>query len=199
MIGWGAIIAKAIALNAKKWPELRQCYMPLPWPHAYEHPHCVASFMIEREWEGKAAVFFDRIHQVEERPLREIDARLRAMKGAKIESLGGFRLMLRISRYPLPLRRLLWSMALKGSGRLRARYFGLFSINSIASRHSQTTQTLTLQASSWYYEPAKPDGSMSLQVFFDHRVIDGAAVRRMVSDVEKTLNSVIVAELRAGG
>jgi 2-oxoacid dehydrogenases acyltransferase (catalytic domain) len=197
LIGWAAILTKAMALTAGRWPQLRQCYMPLLWPHLYEHPHCIASFVVERMWKGERAIFGDQICGPENISLREIDTRLRTIKGAQIEALGGFRRIIRITGYPLLLRRLLWSVVLKGSGRLRARYFGTFCVNLLAGRNMQISQSLTLHAISLFHGPLQPDGIMKLHVFFDHRVIDGAGVARWVADLEATLNHDIVAELNS--
>ena len=87
-IGWGAIMVKAIALVARRHPELKRCYMPWPWAHFYEHPHCVATIMVEREWRGERAVFADQIHAPEQKSLREIDAMLRGLKQAPVNPSG---------------------------------------------------------------------------------------------------------------
>jgi 2-oxoacid dehydrogenases acyltransferase (catalytic domain) len=198
LIGWAAILTKAMALTAGRWPELRQCYMPLPWPHLYEHPCCVANLVLEREWRGEQAIFCDQIRAPESISLREIDDRLRTMKGAQIDALGGFRRIIRITGYPLLVRRLLWSLVLKGSGRLRARYFGTFCVNLLAGRNMHISQSVTLHAISLFHGPLQPDGIMKLHVFFDHRVIDGARVARWVADLEATLGRDVVAELASG-
>jgi hypothetical protein len=62
LISWSAILIKAIALVAK---DLRRAYMPFPWAHLYEHPHNVATVVLEREWHNAPAVFFDQIQQPE--------------------------------------------------------------------------------------------------------------------------------------
>lgn len=196
LISWAALLIKAIALTAKKWPELKRAYMPFPWPHLYEHPHCVASVVLERVWRNAPAVFFEQIPRPEEESLHEIDNRLRGMRQAKIESIGNYRRLIRITRYPLPLRRLMWRIALQGSGRLKAKYFGTFSINSMPFRGTNTTtQSTTPLTLSFFYGPINSNGEMPLQVFFDHRVIDGSTVHRIVADIQKMLNREIVAEL----
>jgi hypothetical protein len=195
LISWSAILIKAIALVAKEWPDLRRAYMPFPWAHLYEHPHNVATVVLEREWRNAPAVFFDQIQQPEKKSLREIDYELRVMRMAKIESLGGYRRLIRITRYPFLLRRLLWRIVLQGSGRLRAKYFGTFAINSMVSRRVQTTQITTPITLSIYYGPIHLNGEMPVQVFFDHRVIDASSVYRIGLDIQTVLNHEIVAEL----
>ena len=195
LISWAALLIKAIALTSKKWPELRRAYMPFPWPHLYEHPHSVGTFVLERDWRNEPAVFFDQVPKPEEKSLQEIEYLLHGMKQAKIESLGGYRRLIRITKYPLPLRRLIWRVGLQGSGRLRARYFGTFSINTMVSRRLHTTQSTTPLTLSFFYGPARRNGEMPLQAFFDHRVVDGSTVHRIVADLQTILNREIVAEL----
>jgi len=195
LISWNAILIKAIALTSQKWPQLKRAYIPFPWPHLYEHPHCVVSLVLEREWQGEHSVFFDQIHAPEHKPLREIDYELYGMKRSKIEAVGGFRRLIRITRYPLPLRRMIWRIALYGSGRLKSRYFGTFSLNSLASRRLRTTQSTTLVTISFEYGPIDPEGQMPFQIFIDHRVMDGVAVHRLCADLQSVLDHDIVAEL----
>lgn len=195
LVSWSAILIKAIALTSQKWPELRRAYIAFPWPHLYEHPHCVATVVVEREWCGSRAVFFDQIPAPETKSLREIDHLLDGVKELKVEIVGSFRRLIRITRYPLLLRRLIWLIALRGAGRLKSRYFGTFSINSLISRHGYTTQTATPVTMSFEYGPVGPDGKMSVQVFMDHRVIDGGTAHRLFVDLETILNRDIVDEL----
>ena len=35
---WAGIFAKACALTAREFPELRRTYVKWPWPHLYEYP-----------------------------------------------------------------------------------------------------------------------------------------------------------------
>ena len=46
--GWTILFAKAFAMVARTYPELRRVYMPLPWTRFYEHPYSTASLNIER-------------------------------------------------------------------------------------------------------------------------------------------------------
>src|ERR1700686_4397189 len=80
LISWGAILLKAIALTGERYPELKRCYMPLPWGHFYQHPHSVATIVVERMWRGERAVFFHQIRAAEQMSLREIDRELRWLK-----------------------------------------------------------------------------------------------------------------------
>jgi len=197
LVSWSAILIKALALTSKKWPELKRSYIAFPWPHLYEHPHCVATVVIERDWQGARCVFFDQIPAPESKSLRELDLLLDGMKNLKIEVVGSFRRLIRITRLPLPLRRLIWLIALRGSGRLKSRYFGTFSINSLTSRHGRTTQSASPVTVSFQYAPIQPSGDMPFQIFIDHRVMDGVTVHRLCADLQAIHDSDIADELNA--
>jgi len=195
-ISWGAIMLKAIALVGQRQPELRRCYMPWPWAHFYEHPHCVASVLVERQWQGEHAVFGDQITAPEQKSLREIDQTLRRLREAPVETIGGFRRLIRFTRLPPPLRRLMWRVVLYGSGRLRSSYVGTFGVNSIPSYgRGFPTQSAAIPSICFFYGSAEANGDMPIQIFFDHRVIDGVTVRRLLFDLFVVLRSDIIAEL----
>lgn len=196
LVSWTAIFTKAMALVARSEPALRQCYMPMPWPHIYEHPHCNAGVVVERQWQGQNAVFIDLVPQPENKLLREIDDRIRGARWeAKVEAIGGFRRIIRTSGYPLPVRRLLWRFLLYVSGRLRMKYCGGFLINTIP-RGGHPVQSFVLSAVHLFIPRPEPDGRMNLVVFFDHRLMDGLMCARMVKCLEETLNDQIASELR---
>lgn len=199
LISWGAILLKALALTSERYPELKRCYMPLPWGHFYEHPHCVATLAVERSWRGEPAVFFHQIGASEQKSLREIDRGLRWLKEAPVEAVGSFRRLIRLARCPPPIRWLIWRLALYGSGRLRSRYVGTFLLNSIPTRRGTTTQSMTTLATSFFYGAVGPNGDMPIQMFWDHRVMDGARAARLVVQLNAILCREIVAELNAGG
>ncbi len=195
--GWTAIILKAFAIVSTRRPLLRQVRVSFPFPHLYEHPVSVATVLIEREWHGEGGVFFDQIVAPEKLSLGELDTIIRGLRDRPIESVGGFRRMLRFTKYPLPLRRLLWWLGLRGSGYLHARYFGTFSVNSISLPRSRMVQTTTPITISLIHMPLEPSDQIRLSAAFDHRVLDGMEVGRALGEVETVINREIVAELRA--
>jgi hypothetical protein len=195
LISWSAILVKAIALTARRFPELKRCYMPLPWGHFYEHPHCVAAIVMERQWRGERAVFSDPMRAPEEKTLLDIDRSMRNARTTSPESLGSFRRLVRITRMPWPLRRLIWRLGLYGSGRLRSRYIGTFMVNSVPVRRGFTTQSWTPLSSSFFYGPVGPNGDMPIQIFFDHRVIDGVAAVQLLVELNTIMCGEILAEL----
>jgi hypothetical protein len=195
-IGWTALLVKALAVIGRRTPALRQVFMPFPWPHLYQHPRSVATIVVERGWGGEAQVFFDQVQGPEELSLVEVDTLIRGMKFRPVESVGAFRRIIRFGRMPTPLRRLVSRAALSISGRVRARYFGTFSINSIPAPRTEVLQSFTPLTLSLFYGYVEPNGDVLIQVLWDQRVIDGRPIRRMLSELESTLNGEIVAELQ---
>ena len=196
-IGWGAIWVKAVALACRKWPELRTAYLPFPWPRLYLHPHAVATMVVERPWNGRPAVFFDQIKRPELLSLMEIDAILRGLKRRPVESVGGYRRLIRFSRLPSIVRRPVWSFALQWSGRLRSEYFGTYSVHSFPVRRAQVMQSTTPISFSLIYGLLSPDGDMLVQLLMDHRIVDGLTSHRIMLAIEAAMKEDIVAELTA--
>jgi len=194
LIGWGAIWMKALALVSRRRAALRTAYLPFPWARLYEHPECVCSIVIERTWRGVPAVFFEQIAHPDRLSLAELDQMLRTLKQIPVESNGSFRRLIRFARPPVLLRRLLWSLMLYWSGPFRTKIIGTCAVNSFPTGGS-VTQSAMPTSFLLFYGLVEPNGDTQVEVFFDHRVMDGIEVYRLLRDVEATMNRDIAAEL----
>jgi hypothetical protein len=194
-IGWGAIWMKALALVGMRRAELRTAYLPFPWAHLYVHPKCACSVVIERTWQGTAALFFEQISQPDQRSLAELDRILRSLRQIPVESNGSFRRLIRWSRPPVLIRRFLWSAMLYWWGPLRAKCTGTFAINSFPTGGSITQSAMPISFL-LYFGLVEANGDAQIQVMYDHRVMDGVDVYRIVRDMEVTINRDIAAEIR---
>jgi hypothetical protein len=193
--GWCALFIKAYSLVAARRPELRRAFIPLPWPHLYEHPYSVASVAVERRLADEDAVFFTHVRDPENQTVTAIDDHLRRCKTEPVESIALFRRILCTSRLPLPVRRLLWWVGLNTSGHRRARYLGTFGITAVASLGALSTGLLTPVTTALNYDMLLPDGSLEVHLTFDHRVIDGGTVARALAELEDALKWEILGEL----
>jgi hypothetical protein len=196
--GWTAIWMKSLALVGRRRPELRTLYMPLPWARLYIHRDMVCTVVIERTWQDVAAVFFEQVAAPDRRSLRELDEMLRQLKQQPVESVGSFRRLIRYARLPVLLRRLIWSLALGWSGPLRMRYFGSAALNPFPVG-GHVTQSAMPVSFMLYIGLIESNGDAEIQIFYDHRVMNGVEVYRIVRDLEATMNRDIVAELNGGG
>jgi hypothetical protein len=193
---WCSVFMKAYALVCNAWPPLRRAYLSFPWPRLYQHPLSVLSVAIERKFGEEDVVLFVHLTQPERLSLPEIDGRLRRWKESPLDTVAAFRRVLRLTRFPLPLRRVAWWVGLNVSGRKRAHFLGTAGVTSYAglgagSLHPQSILTTTL-----HYDVLQPDGTMDVRLTYDHRVVDGSVVARALADLERILTHEIVAELR---
>jgi len=194
---WSSLMIKAFSIVGQRVPELRRAYMPYPWPHIYESPYSVATVVFDRVYEGEHAAFCAPIVHPECRTLNEIASKTHALQTDPIEMHGSLRRLIRTSKLPLPLRRLIWSIGMYGSGYMRARNFGTFAINSLAGMRGRMTQSIIPITTHIYYGvPCKADG-MLFQCAFDHRVYDAYTLMRACNEMEAVLNGELLEEVKA--
>jgi hypothetical protein len=186
-LGWVAIFCKAYALVALRIPELRRTYLKFPWPYLYEHPSSVATITVEREYLGEQAVFLTPIKNPETMKLLDIENRIRERKTGEISQFGEYRRLIRNSRWPRLVRRILWWGLLNLSGPARARYVGTFGLTVIASLGSSPIGIIAPMTTLLTYSPIDDQGKIRVRLSFDHRVMDGAVIARALNQLEQVL------------
>lgn len=198
-ICWTAIFLKAMALLANDLPALRQTFMPWPWGRLYEHPESVGTFSVEKSYAGSYGVFFGQISAPDRRSLVELNAIVRFYKDAPVASVLRCRRAMQLSSMPMVFRRLAWWIGLFSHGGLRAHLFGTYGVSVVASSGAAGLHLLSPLTSTLNCGPLQQDGSLDVRLTYDHRVLDGAVMARAMVSLERILNTVIAAELRAGG
>lgn len=193
---WCALFAKAYGFVAAATPALRRAYMSFPRPRLYEHPVNVASIAIERKFGDEDAVFFAHLRQPETMSLADLDLRLRRFKEQPLENFGEFRRILLMNRFPRPLRRLLWWIGLNVWGRKRAAFLGTSGITVYSGLGAASLHPLSLLTTTLNYGVIEADGSVDVRITYDHRVLDGATVARVLAELERVMTHEILAELR---
>lgn len=194
--GWCALFVRAYGLVAARFPELRRAYLDFPWPRLYEHPFSIASVAIEREYRGENGVFFGHVRGPETQRLDELDGHLRRYKEARIEDVPIYRRALRVSRFPGPVRRLMWWYGLHASGPGRARRLGTFGVSSYSALGAQSLHPLSVLATTLNYGPVQADGKVAVRVVYDHRAMDGATIARALAALEEVFNGELLWEMR---
>jgi hypothetical protein len=193
---WCALFTKAYARASAANPHLRRAYVGYPWPHLYEHPQNIATLAIERIHEGEDALFFAPLPHPETLSLHEIDARLRYWQETSIDEVDCFRRVLRFSQLPRPLRRLAGWLALRWSGRRRARWLGTFGVQVRAGIGAATTHPLARLTTTLCPGEVDERGEVDVRLLYDHRVLDGGTAARALAELERVLTQEILAELR---
>ena len=185
---WCALFTKAYALVAAQRPELRRAYLSFPWPHLYEHPISIASVAVERRLGDEDAVFFTQIQGPEEHTAEQLDEHLKNCKELPVEAVGTFRRALRWSRFPRPVRRLLWWIGLNVSGYRRARNLGTFGVSVYSGLGAEALHPLSPLTTTLNYGVIADDGTVDVRIIYDHRVMDGSTIARALADLEEVLN-----------
>jgi len=193
---WAVLLAKAFALAARPFPELRRAYMAFPWPRFYEHPYSTAVLNIERQLADETIVAQCLIRQPENRSLAELDGIVRHYQQAPIQELRWYRRAMAMSRLPWPLRPLLWWGALNVFGRRRCHNFGTFTLSSVAAHGAGLVFPIPLLTALLHYGLFDETGSLEMRLSFDHRVFDGAVGARVLVELERTLHENILPELQ---
>jgi hypothetical protein len=193
--GWCALFTKAYGITAGEFPELRRAYLSFPRPHLYEHPYSIASVAVEREYQGERCVFWGQLRRPERVPLRELQAGLRLYKTEPVEKVRLYRRALLLGRLPRPLRRLGWWVGLNVSGNLRARSMGTFGVSVYSGLGAESLHPMSPLTGTLNYGVVQPDGTVSVRLVYDHRVVDGATVARALARLESALNGEVAEEL----
>jgi hypothetical protein len=194
--GWAAIFAKAFSLVARDEPVLRTLHVGWPWPHFYELPRSVCMIAIARTEDGEDCVMPQKITAPAELSLPAVDALIRHARIAPVGEIPAFRKILRVTRLPLPLRRLVWAIGL-GIGRQRANYFGSFGITSVAAFGAGELHALSPGPYIVTYGVLRPDQTIDVVIRWDHRLTDAAMIAHVLTRLEQVLNTDIAAELLA--
>ncbi len=191
---WSAIFVKGYALLAREVPEFRRAYVKFPWPHFYEYPVSVASIAHEREFDGERAVLLSRIKGPERCSIAELHASIHAARSRPVMEIKEFRRALNMARVPTPIRRLLMWLGLN-IARQRANFFGTFQFSVYSGLGAESLNPLTPLTTFLNYGPIGKDGSVTVRILYDHRVMDGANVARALDRFEEILNGEIADEV----
>jgi hypothetical protein len=194
-IGWCALFMKGFGRMAAEIPQFRRAYLSFPYARLYEHPYSIASVAFERYYENEAAVFFGHFRSPESQTLAALEDYVRHYKEAPLDEIGLFRRALYVSRYPRPLRRFFWWLGLNQSGHKRARRMGTFGVSVYSALGSESLHPLSPITSTLNYGVIDEDGTVTVRIIYDHRVMDGAIVARALALLEEIMNHDIRAEL----
>ncbi len=198
VIPWTVLFTKAYGLVAAETPALRRAYVKLPWPKLSEADRSIASVMIERQWQGEAALFPAKLKFPAERSLVDLAAELQTARTAPISQVTHFDVIMRLAHWPWPVRRLLWWLAFN-VGAWRPGYYGTFGISVLGQSGAMIDVPVSPLTNFISYGPFAPNGDVDVIMAFDHRVMDGGVIVQALIDLEAALNGPVVDELKALG
>jgi hypothetical protein len=194
---WSCVFMKAYAMVGAEHAPLRRSLLEFPWARLYEHPWMNCALAIERMYEGEEGVFVGIFRAPEQQTLEQLQQALSWYKHETLEKVGFYRMALRFSRAPAPVRRLLWWGALNVSGIKRCKRFGTFGLSSYGALGAEQIHPISPLTTTLTYGPIDPaTGRVVVKLIYDHRVLDGAYVARRLRDIEEVLKGPILDELR---
>ena len=150
---------------------------------------------VAREYDREPAVFFGLIRAPDQQSLAQLTSQLNDFKTKPVEQIRPFARLIRYTRYPLPLRRILWWIGMNLSGRHRAKTIGTFAMTVIAGAGANLGRIISPVATTLTYGPFEVNGSVIVRISFDHRVMDGLPVALALSELESLLLNEILNEL----
>ena len=96
--------------------------------------------------------------------------------------------MRRTSKFTWPIRAIIWNYGLYLSGYCKAKNFGTFSVSSVSQLDANTIHLLTPLTSALNYGPISANGDCTIRLTFDHRVMDGLTIAKVLSFIEESIN-----------
>ena len=194
---WSCLFMKAYALVGAEHAPLRRSLLEFPWPRLYEHPWMNCALAIERIYQGEEGVFVGIFRAPEQQTLTQLQQAVAWYKNETLEKVGFYRMALRFSQAPTPIRRLLWWSTLNISGYKRCKRFGTFGLSSYGALGAEQIHPISPLTTTLTYGPIDPvTGRVVVKLIYDHRVLDGAYVARRLRDIEEVMNGPILDELR---
>ncbi len=192
-ISWPVLFLKAYGLLSARMPELRDAYLPWPWPHLHRHPESVGMLAVSRDTPQGERLCWGRFLAPERSSLVELQADLERYKHEPLEQV--FRRQVRLSRFPGPLRRIAWWLSLNSWPARRARRLGTFGLSTVAGSGAINRFHPSFLTTSLSYGPISPEGQTLVTIVCDHRVVDGAPMARALAELEALLTGPVAAEL----
>lgn len=195
-IAWAVVLMKAYAHVSLRHPPLRQVYVNLPIPHLYEHSDNICFMAIERQWKGRDHLFYARFPSPEFYSLAELQQQLEDYWTLPVEQIRQYRHQLALATAPFPLRRLGSWLLMHLSPKFRVQNLGTYGMSIISAGASRGLGLVGPQTSLVGYANLHRNGDARVVYSFDHRVMDGKLMARVLSEMEAELQGPLTEELR---
>ncbi len=193
-ISWPVIFMKAYSLVCAANPVLRQWHQSFPWPHLGESPDVVAMVAVTRQYCDEDWLFFGRFDKADQRALDELQRRLDQYQNHPVEI--AFRTQARFSLYPRFIRRLVFWGKMNLSGNRRLKRLGTFGLTTISGSGATIQMPPTPNTSAITYGPMNENHQSLVTVAYDHRLMDGMTVARLLQEQDDALHGPVLQELR---
>jgi hypothetical protein len=193
-ISWPVIFMKAYSLVGAANPILRRWHQDFPWKHQGESPDVVPMVAVTRRYRDDDWLFFGRFDKADQRALDELQTRLDQYQTHPVEI--AFRTQRRFSMYPRFVRRLVFWGKMNLSGNRRLKRLGTFGLTTISGAGATIQMPPTPNTSAITYGPMDENEQSLVTIAYDHRLMDGMTVARLLQELDDTLHGPVLQELR---
>ena len=196
-LAWNVIFMKAYAQLAARRPELRQIYVPFPWPHIYQHDRNVCMMTVNRQLGDEQCLFFARFESPEHKSLVELQQQYDYVREAPVREIKQFRHQLNFARCPWFLRRLGYWVMRNLWVRKAASHMGTFGMTLSSFRDTYGTVHLGPNTTTLGVDVISRGGKSRTLLTFDHRLMDGKPAADLMDELGRELRGPILAEMRS--
>jgi hypothetical protein len=192
---WCMLFVQAYARICARRPELRRAYLRWPCERLYEHTTTKAGVVFERRLGQEEAVLVATLATPEQMTVPALNAWFRQHQEQPVPAIAEFARALWLTSLPRPLRRFVWWLGLDWFGAERAQFFGTFGVSVTAGLGAGALLLLSPWTTALHYGVMEADGMCPVRLTFDHRVLDGANMARVLVELEAELNGSVLREL----
>jgi hypothetical protein len=194
-ISWNVLYMKAYACVSAEFAELRRSYVKFPWPHIYEHQYNVCMMTISREYQGEERLFFARFNRPDEQSLVELQKQYDIYRRSPVEEIKQFRHQMNFAKLPTFVRRFGWWCLYNVWPEKRASHMGTFGMSFSGYKGAYGSKHLGPNTTTIGVDPFPRKGVAKTLLTFDHRIIDGTPVTKVLQRLHHILNTSIRVEL----
>lgn len=194
-ISWTMLFIKAFGMVARETPELRQTFIPGLFPRIYQHGFSIATLALTRIVDEREQLFFPRFDQPDRLSLTELQHHLREVQEHPVKELFGDHL--RIQKYPWLIRRIVIGLRFYFHGRKRVKRFGTFGLTTLAGQNTTIQKPICPVPYLMTYGPMDEKNRSTLTVSYDHRLLDGMQMARVLAQIESVINGQLANEVAA--
>ncbi len=194
---WSAIMTKAYAKVVSARPDLRRSYLSFPYERLYEYPKTTVDVVCESVIDGEAVLVTVPLKRPDTRPLLDFDRRLDLSRKDPVAKIRRYRRARLFARLPRFIRNPLWWFTLNSFGFVRRQNFCTFGVTSVGNWGVESLRPLAPWTTLLHYGTIQDNGKVNVRLTYDHRVLDGSGPSFALVEMERTLQTELVAELNA--
>jgi hypothetical protein len=143
---------------------------------------------------GEPWLFWGLFRSPELQSLQEIQSTINQLQSQPAEQV--FRNQWRLVHLPTFVRRMLWWWNLKIETRKRASRLGTYFVSTLSGQGVEIQLPPSVQTGCLTYGPLDQHHISRVTLAYDHRIMDGTVVARVLNRLELVLNESLVAELK---